>query len=81
MVALPEAVCKDLIFSSPLDAHSGQISERELRRQRKENQAIFQLMMIVGSFMLGYVPICGKYELFLAFLVCIFFKCKTTQTL
>ena len=39
-----------------------QINESELRRQRKENQAIVQLMMIVGSFLLGYVPIpiCGK---------------------
>ena len=41
-------------------ANSGQINESELRRQRKENQAIVQLMMIIGSFLLGYVPMCGK---------------------
>ena len=41
-------------------AKAGQTNESELRRQRKENQAIFQLMMIVGLFFLGYIPTCGK---------------------
>jgi len=41
------------------DARRGQ-NESELIRQKKENQAILQLSLIVGSFMLGYLPFCGK---------------------
>ena len=37
----------------------------ELKRQRKENQAILQLLLIVGSFLFGYVPYCGKVILVL----------------
>jgi len=34
----------------------------EAARQRKENQAIAQLALIVGSFMLGYLPQTGENE-------------------
>ena len=35
-------------------------NEGELIRQRKENQAIAQLLLICGSFLFGYVPFCGE---------------------
>ena len=34
----------------------------EAARQRKENQAIVQLALIVSSFMLGYLPQSGKTD-------------------
>ena len=50
-------------------ADGREISEIETRRQRKENQAVFQLAVIVGSFMFGYIPTCGGW-----FVLSIFFK-------
>ena len=44
------------------------ISKSEMRRQRKENQAVFQLAMIVGSFVFGYIPTCGGWFVSSAFL-------------
>ena len=35
-------------------------NESEMIRQRKENQAIAQLLLICGSYFIGYIPYCGK---------------------
>ena len=35
-------------------------NEGELIRLRKEEQAIAQLLLICGSFFLGYIPFCGE---------------------
>ena len=37
------------------------MKQTEIHRRKKENRAIFQLGLIVGSFMLGYFPNCGKF--------------------
>ena len=34
--------------------------ENNLYRRQKENQAIAQLLLICGSYLLGYLPLCGK---------------------
>ena len=36
------------------------LDQSEMNRQKKENQAIFQLWLIVGSYVVGYLPTCGK---------------------
>ena len=35
------------------------ISKGEAKRQKKENFAITQLLLVAGSFLLGYLPFCG----------------------
>ena len=34
-------------------------NEHDLKRRKKENQIILQLFMIVGSFIIGYLPYTG----------------------
>ena len=36
------------------------LDQTEINRQKKENRAILQLGLIVGSYMLGYFPNCGN---------------------
>ena len=37
-----------------------QSNEAELNRQKKENQALLQLVLIVFAYFFGYVPLTGK---------------------
>ena len=39
-------------------------NEAEIIQQKKENQAIAQLVLIVISYLIGYIPITGKFESF-----------------
>lgn len=36
------------------------LNECELKRRKKENTAIKQILLLVGSFMIGYLPRTGK---------------------
>ena len=37
-----------------------ELSQSEESRQTKENQAILQMLLIVLSYMLGYIPVLGR---------------------
>jgi len=37
----------------------------DMRRRKQENQAILQLMLIVGAFLIAYIPTTGKLQRFL----------------
>ena len=41
--------------------NNNQQDEAEKNRQAKENHAILQLALVVGSFAIGYVPHAGKF--------------------
>ncbi|XP_077975417.1 D(1A) dopamine receptor-like isoform X2 [Styela clava] len=59
--------------NNEVSAATGQntLSDFERKHQRRENSAILQLFVIVGSFMLGYVP--SSVGLICAFICSIFF--------
>lgn len=37
----------------------GEIENKSVKRKNKEKQAILQICLIVGSFMIGYIPFTG----------------------
>ena len=39
---------------------SEDVGETEMIRRKKENQIVLQLLLIVGAFMLGYIPTTGE---------------------
>ena len=49
-----------LCFSVNQNRSHLRINERECYRQRKENHAMVQLTLVVGSFALGYIPMSGN---------------------